>query len=317
MMLQTVATASLDVKVDYDFKLTAAAYNFSWYFNGKELLIPLSYEEPVVALVKKESEKQLQVSILSTKREIDVGNYLAKIKFVLGIEEDLKEFYNIWTKDKLFRRSLRILKGIHLRATTLWNALLIGICQQNASFKQGWKMLAMIYKILGKKITVEHWGTTYIPPSPKDILNNVNLLEACRLGYRASTVVNAAKAFMNNVLSEDKSDEYVEEDLVKVKGVGSYTARLALVLATRKYEQPPIDRWLRKIISVVYSVPERLAEETWVKIWGKWSGLSSVMTTIILDAETLSNALARIAKGQTYPILESREMTPLTLWKHI
>jgi len=231
MILQTIATASLNVKVDYNFKLTAAAYNFSWYFNGKELLIPLSCEEPVVALVKEKSEKQLQARILSTRKGVDVDKYLAKIKFVLGIEEDLKEFYNIWAKDKLFRKSLRILKGIHLRATTLWNALLIGICQQNASFKQGWRMLAMMYKILGRKIMVERWGTTYIPPSPKDILNNVNLLEACRLGYRASTVVNVAKAFTNNVLSEDKSDEYLEEDLVKVKGVGSYTARLALVLA--------------------------------------------------------------------------------------
>ena len=121
MVLQTVVTTILDIKVDYDFKLTAATYNFSWYFNGKELLIPLSYEEPVVALVKEESKKQLQARILSTKREIDIGNYLAKIKFVLGIEEDLKEFYDIWAKDKLFRKSLRILKGIHLRATSLWN----------------------------------------------------------------------------------------------------------------------------------------------------------------------------------------------------
>ncbi|OYT53589.1 MAG: hypothetical protein B6U76_08340, partial [Desulfurococcales archaeon ex4484_217_2] len=288
MVLQTVVTTILDIKVDYDFKLTAATYNFSWYFNGKELLIPLSYEEPVVALVKEESKKQLQARILSTKREIDIGNYLAKIKFVLGIEEDLKEFYDIWAKDKLFRKSLRILKGIHLRATSLWNALLIGICQQNASFKQGWRMLALVYKILGKKVAIERWGTTYLPPSPRDILSNINLLKACKLGYRASTVVNVAKAFANNVLSEDKSSEYVEEDLVKVKGVGSYTARLALVFAARKYERPPIDRWLRKIISVVYKVPERLAEETWVKIWGKWGGLSSVMTTIILDAETLS-----------------------------
>ncbi|RLG74779.1 MAG: hypothetical protein DRO23_05700 [Thermoprotei archaeon] len=317
MVLQTIVTTILDIKVDYDFKLTAAAYNFSWYFNGKELLIPLSCEEPVVALVKEESEKQLQARILSMKKEVDVDKYLAKIKFVLGIEEDLKEFYNIWAKDKLFRKSLGILKGIHLRSTSLWNALLIGICQQNASFKQGWKMLAMMYKILGKKVTVERWGMTYLPPSPRDILSNINLLKACRLGYRAGTVVNVAKAFANNVLSEDKSSEYVEEDLVKVKGVGSYTARLALVLAARKYERPPIDRWLRKIISVVYKVPERLAEETWVKIWGKWGGLSSVITTIILDAETLSNALARVAKGRTYPILESKEMTPLTLWKHV
>ena len=107
-----------------------------------------------------------------------------------------------------------------------------------------------------------------------------------------------------------------ESLLLSVKGVGKYTARLALVLATRKYDLPPIDRWLSRIITTVYNVSEKEAENKWKSIWGEYSGLASVLVTITLDAEPLSKALDRIRQGKLLPKTDNK-ITPLTLWKHL
>ncbi|MEM0368756.1 MAG: hypothetical protein QXN57_04870, partial [Desulfurococcaceae archaeon] len=80
-----------------------------------------------------------------------------------------------------------------------------------------------------------------------------------------------------------------------------YTARLAIALSARKYDLPPMDNWLRKIISITYGIDEKFAEEFWIEKWGKWSALTSIMVTITLDAEPLSKAIQRISRRELLP----------------
>ncbi|MEM4880633.1 MAG: hypothetical protein QXP89_00700 [Desulfurococcaceae archaeon] len=56
-----------------------------------------------------------------------------------------------------------------------------------------------------------------------------------------------------------------EKELKRVKGVGCYTARLTLAPATGRYEFPPVNRWLKGMVSVVYGIDEYLVKEYWVK----------------------------------------------------
>ena len=67
-----------------------------------------------------------------------------------------------------------------MRATSLWNAMLIAICQQNASFAQGWRMLCRVYKLMGKGAKLGD-VMTIIPSSPR------GLLRGAGLEYRAET----------------------------------------------------------------------------------------------------------------------------------
>jgi len=261
---------------------------------------------------------KLRIRIHAKDEVENINEYMEKLKFILGVNEDLSRFYEIWVKDPLFHKSYRLLKGFHLRCCSLWNALMIGVCQQNASFKQGWRMLAMLHKVLGRRVEVEDWGYTIIPPSPLDVFNaKESQLKSCGLGYRANTIKHIAKYFVDGMICNENALRYNEGDLIRIKGVGSYTARLALVLSARKYDLPPIDRWLKRIISEVYGVKESEVEAMWRNIWGEWSGLAAVLATIILDAEPLSRALIRIRRGVTYPLLSDNFMTPLTLWKFI
>ncbi|RLG88737.1 MAG: hypothetical protein DRO15_02190 [Thermoprotei archaeon] len=318
MKLHRVLTKYVDLQENFDFRLTASAYNFSWFFNGRKLLHIVDYKEPIVAMIEEIKPRKLKITFCSTKKLTNIEYYFEKTIDSLGITEDLDEFYELWKKDPLLSPSLKHLKGLHIRSSPLWVSIIIGICQQNASFKQGWKMLSMIYKVLGRRVNVEEWGVTYLPPLPEDILKtSLETLKICGLGYRSNALLSVARAFTSNILNEDNVHRYSEDAISKIRGIGPYTARLALVLSARRYELAPIDRWLKRIVSEVYKVPQNEAEKEWKRRWHRWSGLAAVLTTIALDAEPISTALMRIRKRILHPILTKGKITPLTLWQFI
>lgn len=300
---------------DYKFDLVASVYNFSWYFDGDILKLVINYEPLTIATIREVGNDVLSVEVYSRSR-VSKDLIMDLINYLLGLYEDLNDFYQLWKMDKLLSKSFNFLKGYRVRASPLWNSLLIGVCQQNASFKQGWKMVANLHTIFGKRINLENYGDIIIPPGPKDIINmNIKELESARVGYRAKIIMNIAEAFVNDILSNDFSNIHKISDLVKLEGVGHYTARLAQVLTYRIYDDPPVDRWLKRIINFVYDVPDKEAEAFWRRKWGRWSGLASLITTIALDAEVISKAIKRIKSGKIYPL--KNIMSPMTLWRYI
>ena len=308
-------TFELEVSVEpYNFKLTAQTYNFSWWYNGSSLIIPL--DNVLVKVDESDKENTLVAKIYSHGNvEYDLDVIVEETAWILGLHENLSEFYDKASKDSLLGKAAEKLRGYHVRATSLWNALLIGVCQQNASFRQGWRMLYEIYRRLGQYVVIPGYGETLIPPQPKTIVEKgIGPLIEARTGYRAQTIYRIAR-FLEETPSLPREPWKLKQFLLEVKGVGEYTVRLSLVLSKRYYEEPPIDRWLKEIIIQVHGVDESNVEDYYRRVWGKWAGLAALLTTIALDAETLRKALARIMEGRTVPE-EKDKPTPLTLWKY-
>lgn len=229
---------------------------------------------------------------------------IEKLKWTLGIYEDLFEFHELASRDPLLSVFAKLFRGWRLRSCDLWWSLLVAICQQNSSFKQGWRMLHKLVKVYEKEVYVENTPLLR-PPTPLEVLKEPEKLKKAGLGYRAEIALRVAESIVNDIIKyEDVSKlsiEEAEKTLRRIKGIGSYTARLALMLSTRTYRLPPMDRWLKRIVSVVYSVSEREAEKYWAEKWGRWAGLASLAVTIVLDAEVLSRALERIKCGKVIP----------------
>jgi len=297
---------------EVDLYLTLAVYNFGFWFNGVNGFIVLDDVEPIVAEVSISGDYTIYFLSGNCSKE-----HITRLEWSLGIKEDLTLFHELGIKDLLLGEFIRKYRGWRPRSSSLWWALVIGVCQQNASFIQGWRMLYNIIKLYNRRVLV---GKTEVllPPTPSDVVNNKALLINAGTGYRANTIYNVAKVFAKKELDQEaivKSSSPVIEDKLKgIKGIGSYTARLSIILAFRKYDLPPIDRWLRKIISIVYGVPLGDAERIWRDKWGRWSGLAALATTIALDAKPLSKALERIKNKQLVP-MDKDKPTPLNLWK--
>lgn len=295
--------------------LTLSTYNFSFWFNGRRGVVVLDEYVPVVAFVNTDGSFEIH----SAKRDVPIGEYVDRLKRMLGINEDLGEFYNLSKNDPILMPFGRELVGWKPRSTSLWWGLVIGVCQQNASFRQGWRSLYNIMRFYGRRYETIH-GKIVLPPTPEDILTKPMLLRETGVGYRADTIVNIARWITRNKGIVEKLERLPSKDVERIlkgiKGVGSYTARLSIILAYRKYDLPPIDRWLKRLIVEAYGVSEHEAEKYWIKRWGKWSGLAAYASTISLDAEVLSIALKKLREGRIKPTMEGK-MTPLSLWKYL
>lgn len=313
--LRPIDRLSIGKPRSYNFILSASVYNFSWWFNGEVLLI--AFSDAILSVRDVGEELEVKVYALHKLSPEIAESIVEVVDHVLGLKEDLSEFYTIMARDPLLAPSLEDLRGMHIRMSTPWIAAVVGVCQQNASFKQGWRMFYNFVRLLGKAVIVED-TVTYIPPSPKDVgEDKVDLLKEVGFGYRVQAILGLAKMFNKDpgLDSWGVNPAYLEEKMLEVRGIGSYTSRLALALSLRVYDKPPIDRWLRRLVSEVYNVSEKDVERVYTGVWGRWSGLAALYTTVALDAEPLTKALERVRKGILRP--NPQKFSPLTMWRYL
>ncbi len=311
-MLSEVYTIEIKPREPYSLKYTSMCYATPWDYDGKRTYIPMIIENNKVCSVLEEKEHKIHLRIYSEKPDDDIiEKSILSTKHVMALEEDLSEYYSIIRNDPLLHIVYDKLYGIHMRAvSSLWEAAIIGICQQNASFRQGWRMVLNIRKIMGEVIHIkEHNVVLHAFPSPQKVLRAYNKLDLARVGYRKSIILETAKRFSRGEL----------DDLENIRGVGQYTARIARIIGKRKYDEFPVDRWFARLIPFVYGGKE----ESWSvkqvelfakKKWGKWCGLSAIMITIITAAETYSRTMRNIKVGILDPFPD--RPAPMTLWKY-
>ena len=312
--LKSVAAIELSPRKPFDLHKTLCVYSFHWFYDGVRGFIPLFNE--AVAVVEPRGEK-VAAEIYAPK-DFSEEAVRRELQHVLGIEEDLSSFFQKAEKDPLLRGFAKEFVGWRLRAQHLWWSLVIAVCQQNASFRQGWKMLYSLIEKLGKPVRVAG-REVVLPPTPRDLLRNPSALSNCGLGYRAATVLEVAKAFTSGSIAPDEVGELdaarAEEKLVEIRGVGRYTARLSIALSYRKYDLPPIDRWVEALASQAYGVSRREVADEWVRRWGKWSALAVFALTIALDAAPMKQALQRLAAGEVAP-KQLDKPTPNNMWRY-
>ena len=299
---------------NYDLRTVLSVYNFGFWFNGSECFIQLDTDGNTVALI----DTTGRYAVYSKNKNMKCNNIVDRLTYILGLNEDLSEFYILAEKDPLLECFSKKYRGWRVRSTSLWWGLVIGICQQNASFRQGWGMLYNIIKLYGRKAVLN--GREYpLIPTPQDVLNNPDLLMKAKTGYRREAILRVAELIkrIEKGIRKERDPERIESIIKSIKGVGAYTARLAMVLSLRKYELPPVDRWLKKIISTIYSVDEKIAEKYWVHKWGSYSGLAALAVTIALDAAPLRKALERLRVGETCPLENTETITPMNMWRHM
>jgi N-glycosylase/DNA lyase len=280
-----------------DFRKTLSVYNLCYWFNGLQAYVFL--DSNAIAVV----DTSGCFKIYAEDCEKD---HVRRLRWVLGADENLEEFFEIARRDMLLKDFAKEFRGWRPRASDLWWALLVAHCQRAASFKQGWGLLHRIVRSYGKEAVVEE-RRILRPPSPEEVLQESSKLIESGVGFRAEGILKTAEAIVSKSLDFEKlkalHESDIERHLLQLPQVGSYVARLALVLAFRRYSLPPVDKWVTAIVSRAYGVEQReRAVEAFLKSkWGRWAGLAVYAMTIALDAQPLSQALKRIEQGLTTP----------------
>jgi len=260
-------------KGDLDFHLTASIYNFGWYYDGKRLAL---VEDVDLVVLVDECGRSLRARVFGRRIDREAAEELIARR--LGLGEDYSEFYELIEDDPILYEVPKLFRGWRLRSTTVWHAFLIAVLQQNASFIQGWRSLCCLIKRFGTPVNLDGFKTI-IPPTPNDVLRYGKRMSVCPVGYRLSTIVGLAEAFIKG------------GDYFKVRGVGSYTRSLVELLAYRRYESLPVDRWSRRLVAETFRVEEGGVDEFLRRRYGRWTGLALYLYTVVLDALPITKAL--------------------------
>ncbi len=302
-LLGPVYETSIEIDKSYDFHHTAMTYSFGWMYDGIVHRIELCRGS--IAVVS-EKEGTLHLQVYSERGNNCWEESIRGVEKRLGARERLEAYWEKARQDPLVGGVAETMPGLRLRTTSIWLAFLIAVCQQNASFRQGWGMLYRLHRLASRRLSARGMGVYLETPQPSSL--SLDLLRRAGLGYRARTVMEAIRHRVHE-LSCREVDRARE-----VRGVGNYTLSLIKLLACRDYSALPLDRWLKRLASEAYNVPESAVDTELHRRFGNYVGLAALHTTIAFDAEPISRALRRLREGRNKPGLV--EPSPISLWRH-
>ncbi|ALL02022.1 hypothetical protein Pyrde_1979 [Pyrodictium delaneyi] len=286
----------------YSLTDTGRLYSFGWMYDGS--LVKIELCSGSVAVLR-ETNNTIIVEVFAEKGQRCWEDMIGKIQWMMGLNEDIDDYRKRARDDPLVGGVVETLPGLRLRSCSIWYAVLVAVCQQNASFRQGWGMLYKLHLLASRRLRTPY-GLYLETPRPDKL--SYHVLREARLGYRARTVMELARRRVEEL--DCSSVDVIRE----VHGIGAYSHALTKLLACRDYSSLPLDRWLKRLAAEAYRVPEPSASSELARRFGKWKGLAALHTTVGFDAEPLRRALERLRRGENKP--GKTEPSPLSLWRY-
>ena len=197
-------------------------------------------------------------------------------------DEDFREFYtHCLQAGGRWAAIAELGWGRLLRSPTLFEDFVKTICTTNIRWGGTKAMVRSLVNSLGEPFPGDPEQKTFPTPSALAAAT-INELEGARLGYRLSYIQGLARQGADGVLDltrfEDPqfpSDE-MKKQLLKIKGVGPYTAHTLMMLLGR-YEHLAYDTVMRDFLSRKYGLGDKPTPADAHRIyapWGKWKFLA-------------------------------------------
>jgi DNA-3-methyladenine glycosylase II len=207
------------------------------------------------------------------------------INSIFNFKFNLKDFYNHMQKDRIISKLTVKLRGLNSLSTpTLFEAIVSSIIEQQISLKAAHSIEKRMIKRYGDTLKLEN-KSYYGFPTPR-IFSKLERedLRRCGSSYRkAEYIIGLAKSMENGEIDLDKLKNLNSSDIIqklmKIRGIGLWTAELAVLRGLHKMNAIPADDvGLRRIVSHYYNNAEPISGNELRKIsknWGNWSGLAA------------------------------------------
>ncbi|MGE0683340.1 MAG: DNA-3-methyladenine glycosylase [Candidatus Binatia bacterium] len=192
------------------------------------------------------TKPQLQIELQSlSKTDLDRPEFAAQLRHILCTDLDLKPFYRHSRTDELLAPITPRFRGLKLPASpTVFESLVMAVLSQQVN-------LTFAYSI--KRELVETFGgqwkangeTHYAFPRPERFAEETaESLRRFRLSQaKAATLVRLGEAFASKAMTEEElaalQDEEVVERLIQIKGIGRWSAEIALLRGLARIDAFP------------------------------------------------------------------------------
>jgi 3-methyladenine DNA glycosylase/8-oxoguanine DNA glycosylase len=246
--------------------------------------------EPVAVRVAQPAHDTVLFGARSpSKRAAEHG--IARMRFALGVDDDLSDFQRRFEQDPLIGGSLRRRPWVRVgRRPEPFEALVWAVCEQLIEYRRAATIQSKLVTRCGRRWTgaaAETWasGLRDLPTAVTLSGTAPALLQSCDLaGARAIALRKAAREVASGRVGlHDPDPERGWKRLRAISGIGAWTVEMMALRGQGRYDQlPAADLGLLKLAGRVLGDgdPQARAEEHEVRKlfapYGEWAGLAAV-----------------------------------------
>jgi DNA-3-methyladenine glycosylase II len=186
-------------------------------------------QDVVLFNVQQHDDDNLRVHVLNTKLTLSIKKTLEEyIRDWFDLDTDIKPFYALSAKDKYMKDLVEKYHGYRIVGQPdLFESIIWAVLGQQINLQFAYTL---------KQRFVEHFGVDYhLFPRPDvvSVLNDEVLLPLQFSRQKSKYVITISEAFASNEISKEKlaglSLQDAKEKLMKIKGIGNWTANYALM----------------------------------------------------------------------------------------
>ncbi len=243
----------------------------------------------VVRIAQSAPESVMFGARAGSKKSAEHG--IARMRFALGVDDDLSEFRTRFARDPLIGGSLRRRPWLRVdRRPEPWEALVWAVCEQLIEYERAAAIQSRLVARLGRCWSgqgAEEWasGLRDLPSAATVGGAAPAMLQSCDLsGARAIALRRAAREIAaGRVDLHDAEPERGWRRLRAIPGIGAWTVEMLALRGQGRYDQLPAgDLGLLKLAGRIISGgdPRARAREEDVRAlfepYGEWAGLAAV-----------------------------------------
>jgi DNA-3-methyladenine glycosylase II len=279
----------------YDFALSARIFSngdeqIRKYENGRYRQVIRIDNKLILVTVKSSGSVDapvLEAELKSNQKVSENDKRIVEktIGYILNLGLDLETFYQAVKNDRIMAAITEKLRGLKSPTTpTVFESLVSSIIEQQISLIVAHSMERKIVKAFGDALRIDD-RDYYIFPTPQRLASaTIEELRRCGLSAKkAEYIRDISKSIVVGKLDleglkELQDTSAVIDRLLKIRGIGLWTAEMTVLRGMSRLEEMPADDiGLRKCIAHFYSKDRRITADEARQIarkWGKWKGLA-------------------------------------------
>jgi len=244
-------------------------------------------DEPVLVRVAQTAPDQVLLGARAASRTAALDG-IERMRFALGVDDDLRAFHRRFSRDPLIGRSLRRRPWLRVRRRPdPFEALAWAVCEQLIEYERAAAIERRVVAALGRRwATLDGFdGALRDLPAPAVLAGTAPaLLESFDLGHsRALALVRVAREVARGRVDLHSADhERAWRRLRAIPGIGSWTVEMLALHGQGRHDQLPAgDLGLLKLAGRLLSGgdPRARANEREVRElfapYGEWAGMAA------------------------------------------
>lgn len=254
--------------------------------DGRSVLKLVKRGDEKILFRVKEGKEKLSIEFLNGDPSAEGKSYVKKyVRQWFDLESDLTPFYTVAAKDKILKKLTDDYFGYRIVGQPdLFESIVWAVLGQQINLQFAYTLKQRFVEKFGERL---HWKdqSYYLFPEPEIVsgLSHDVLLPLQFSRQKSLYVVNIGEAFASGKISQEKLKalpiQEAKEELMKVKGIGNWTANYALMKTFRYPDAFPLeDAGVHNAIKNLKRMDRKPTLDEVKKFYKKFKGYEAYVT---------------------------------------